>query len=457
MIQYKFEDESFLKENEHRKLCDDSSIIDQDDIGKLIVLYYNLINSIKKEDINNYLTLINEIIINNNDSISFGFPIQEILNYSFQIFENNDESVKVKCFETMITILQNFYFQNESKIGNYYHENNFHQILHFIYSSNNEDYHPNIILYIVKIYSSTCIEARDSIIGLFGFQFFQQFIQTRNSECLKHVISCFTEFFKYPLDVHTLSSLFCLLYEMSTTEDDEIIIEILNCLKKSMNQKDWEIFFIENKLHRFVHHTLAIDNNNSKELSIEILNAYSVGFPIRVKILETIINEFLKEEISVSEKYSILTVEIFTNHMHRDYEREILLKQGMIFVLLNFFENGTFSIKVAVLRTIIEMTKFGNLDQKKLVFEYNMMDMFFSVIQSNDIQITIDILDTLLILLSITGNDNLDQTFMKQLNECDGLNYISELSYHENNEIHSKALLVLDKINDIISLDDKNT
>lgn len=453
MIEYKYEDDSFFKENKILRICSDEfNEKNQDDMENLIILYKYLSNPESEKNIISLLSEINEIIFKSHFSFSTGFPIQEILEIVFDLCNNPEEKIILNSFETIFLILRNSYYDNDENYGQYFYQNNFHQILHSIYTFNQDEYHTKKFLDAIALYSSSCIEARDSILSLFQLDFFEQFIQARSIECIKYAINCFTEFLKYPLDLPFLSSLYNFLSEMTEIEDDEILYQILSCIIQSMKQKSWENLFIDYKLHHFVKESIKKNDQNMKELGIVILYGFSVDFSLEESILETIINEFLneneEEETKRSQNFSIFAAKIFTNHMKRNYLREILLKQGMIAVLQNFFVNGTYSIKVASAQTIIELIKYGYANQKVLFLEYNLMGDFLEIIQSDETNMTIDILNTLLSVFDAACEIGYEKIslFIDDLNECKGLDCLNDLVMSENEEIKSRAQCLLSNI-----------
>lgn len=455
MLKYKDGKENFLKKSGQVRLNNQICVLEtNDDLKKISLLYESLSNPGQENDIIDLFININELIYKCNFSFANGFPIQQILDIAFDIFQDEEGNVGFNSFETILLILRNSCFKEDDEFEQYYYEREFHQLLYDISTFSTDEYHPNIILESIALYSSTSIEARDSILELFSFDFFQQFIQARNTECIKSVISCFNSFLKYPLAVHILSSIYDQLSEMSCIEDDGISFEILNCISQSMNQEDWENLFIDNKLHNFVKYMIEIGDQDFKDLSIEILKAYSVDFSLiqisKEPILDFIISLFLCEQPPESEKFCISVAKIFTNHIRRSriHEIEFLLKQGMILVLIDFFDYGSYSLKLAGLETVIELIKCGDLNQKILFLEENLMKNVFDVIQSNEINVTVDVLDALLIEFDAACGAGFDviSMFVQQLTDCDGFDFLNDLSCTENEEIKEKAKQLLDEI-----------
>lgn len=453
---YKDESETLAKESELLSLYNDSyTQNDQNDLENIIILYNQLANPEPESNIITLFSSINEIISRSSFYFSTGFPIQEILDIAFQLCQSTEEKIRFYSFKTIILILENSYYEKDENYGLYFFNNNFHQLLDLIYTTNKSDYHPKIILNAIALYSSSSEDARNSILTLFQFDFFEQFIQSRNLECIKFAIDCFTGFLKYPLNLPDLSTLYNLLSEITEIEDFDIQLKILRCIIQSMNQENWENLFIENDLHHFVQNSIKKDDQDFKELGIEILYKYSADFSLKESILETIISEFFCEEeedksMQNSEKFSIFTAKIFTNHMSRSYLREILLKLGMIFVLQLFFENGTYSMKVASSQTIIELIKFGDMNQKLLFLDFNLMPEFFAIIQSDEFQLTIDILDALSEVFYSAceiGSDKIS-LFVENLNECEGFDFLEILSNNETEEVKLRAQCLLKNIND---------
>ncbi|OHT04700.1 hypothetical protein TRFO_27701 [Tritrichomonas foetus] len=417
----------------------------KDNYIKLFQFYEELINLDNDFDSNvlhsiGILDKINDLIVNENIIFSNDPYFLQFLDFLFKIYFSPNEKVSQRAYQALFLILKDSY--NDNEIGYFYFSHEYHKLLFHAFHSPNLEIIPKMILDPIAYYCSTCIEARDSILESFTIHFFENLIQMRNTECIEYTLYVFMNFFKYPLDDSIISTIYLLLAKVTLLDDEKILIILLQCISSSFKQTNWYHYFIEYKLNRFTKQALR-KGKYYRELSIEILDHLSQFISLKNNELDYILNLFMSNDTILTDHFVLCALKIFSNHMRRDNEREILLKMGLINVLLIITDDCSFKIKINAFSVIKKLIKYGNIEQRLLLIENYVTEFIFSLLYVNDDHFALKILKGIYIILNDCIKMNIVDEFFQQLQKSNSIPMIEELSLSENQKINELSKMIL--------------
>lgn len=347
---------------------------------------------------------IYQIIISDSISFTEKFPLPDILSIAFDMSTSDDDQLRIIAIRILIFVLCNSDHECFQKIGQFYHERNFHEILFQCLDFDNEDLLPDIIFKAILSYSSTCIEARDAILQKFPMNTYDTFIQGRNIANLKYQIEIFKEFMKYPLDKNFLKQLFSALPCFASIENDEIVYHTLTCISVSHQQENWPKFVIKNNLINFITAALNHSNEDIQNAAIDILFHLSEYANLDLNILRDITEHFLIPEFMPCEFFTFRAISIFDFYIHHlsnlDHI-EHLLQMGLIHIFFKILDEGCFESKKVVISTLIQLMKNCHDNQIEIIIEYHLIGEIFDVIKDDGFENLREVLEMLFYAIQV--------------------------------------------------------